>query len=516
MGVGVAAGARERTRIAGPRRPAKYTLRKPWAAPRQPGSDPAGAPGAGVKIRTPPPAAAGSNCMDNPVPAPRRARAVPGLLIAIFLLSEALLLANVVVYVMHAREASTRAAAAERQAHVPERIATVRGLVTAVESAARGHALTGDARHAVVHAAARRELEAALDALERTAAPEVASAADLARLRALVADELAITDALLARPPGTPPPEAATAGPALMAAIRAELATLALRTERELEARRAATVRAEWLTAGSLVAVTALAMLTIALFHRRMRRYLEERRAAEDRLTATNESLNLMVAERTGELTRLSGHLISSAEEEKAAFARELHDALGSNLTAVDIDVKWVEKKLRDREPELADRLRRALVVLEQAVDVKRNVIEALRPSLLDMLGLATALESLCEEFARRSGVDCIPDLDQELPELAPDVSIALYRVVQEALANVRAHAQAKTVRVALHREAEHLHLVVEDDGVGIPEDTIARTKSHGLVGMRERIRVLGGEFRLHAGAGGRGTVVDALVPRPA
>lgn len=263
------------------------------------------------------------------------------------------------------------------------------------------------------------------------------------------------------------------------------------------------------------IGVTLLAVVTIALFYGLLRRYLVQRAWAEEDLQRTNDSLNLAVAERTAELTSLSQHLISVTEEEKAVVARELHDALGSNLTAVDIDVKWVEKKLRDREPELAERLRRALSVLEQTVDIKRNVIEALRPSLLDMLGLATALESLSEEFTRRTGIDVVPDLDQDLPELPPDVSIALYRVVQEALANVQRHAQAKVVRVALHRENEHLHLVIEDDGAGIPEDVLSRPRSHGLVGMRERVRVLGGTFDIRRGANGRGTVIEAIAPRP-
>lgn len=307
--------------------------------------------------------------------------------------------------------------------------------------------------------------------------------------------------------------------PAPPRAVPPILTIVFLATEAVLLANAAAFVlvarEAGGTTVAAAVVVTLLAMLVIALFYRRMGRYVREQRAAATELQQTNESLNLLVAERTAELTHLSQHLISVAEEEKAAFARELHDALGSNLTAVDIDVKWVEKKLREREPELAERLRRALGVLEQTVEIKRNVIEALRPSLLDMLGLATALESLCEEFTRRTGVDCIPDLDQQLPDLPPDVSIALYRVVQEALANVQKYAQASVVRVSLQSEAEHLRLVIEDDGIGIPEDVLGRPASHGLVGMRERLRVLGGTFEIRRGEHGRGTVIDAIAPRP-
>lgn len=268
-------------------------------------------------------------------------------------------------------------------------------------------------------------------------------------------------------------------------------------------------------TGWAALVASLLAIVVLAIFYRTLARYVQERLATEAALSRTNESLNLLVAARTAELTHLSQHLISVAEEEKAVVARELHDALGSNLTAVDIDVKWVEKKLRDSQPELAERLRRALGVLEQTVEIKRNVIEGLRPSLLDMLGLGIALESLCEDFTRRTRIDCIPELDDELPELPPDVSIGLYRVVQEALANVAKYANATRVRVALHSEAEHLRLVIEDDGVGIPPDVLSQPHAHGLVGMRERLRVLGGAFEIRRGADGRGTVIDALAPRP-
>jgi signal transduction histidine kinase len=311
--------------------------------------------------------------------------------------------------------------------------------------------------------------------------------------------------------PVRPPVRARAVSPLLTAVFLATEAVLLVNAAAFVVTSPGAMTRPEQ----GAIFVTLLAMLVLALFYRRMGRHLREQQSAATALLQTNESLNVLVAERTAELTHLSQHLISVAEEEKAAVARELHDALGSNLTAVDIDVKWVEKKLREREPELAERLRRALGVLEHTVEIKRNVIEALRPSLLDMLGLATALESLCEEFTRNTGIDCIPDLDQELPDLPPDVSIALYRVVQEALANVRKYAGASVVRVALHREAEHLRLVVEDDGVGIAEDALARPASHGLVGMRERLRVLGGTFEIRRGPHGRGTVIDAIAPRP-
>lgn len=455
----------------------------------------------------------------DPTP-PVRARAMPRVLTLIFLLTEAALLGNAVAFVVTTDRAVDSAERAGRQSDVLGQLQNVRTRLYEAEAATRGYALTGDPSFLGTQRAAAGDLPRALERAAPLLQPGADQQATLDRLRTQIRHRLDAMAALVAaRRTGTVRDATAAlttgTGPELTAGIDGDLAALEAREIAAIAERREAARRAANATAALALGVSLLAMLVIALFYRRMARYFREQQEAAAELVRTNESLNVLVAERTAELTHLSQHLISVAEEEKAAFARELHDALGSNLTAVDIDVKWVEKKLREREPELADRLRRALGVLEQSVEVKRNVIEALRPSLLDMLGLATALESLCEDFTRRSGIDCVPDLDQDLPELPPDVSIALYRVVQEALTNVQKYARAGVVRVALHRDAEHLLLTVEDDGIGIPDDAISRPASHGLVGMRERLRVLGGTFAIRRGAHGRGTVIEAVAPRP-
>jgi signal transduction histidine kinase len=459
-------------------------------------------------------------CMDSPTPTPARARPIPTVLTLVFLATEAVLLVNAAAFVVGARRAVDRAEHVARQADVLAELQTVRTRLFEAESAARGYALTGDPAFLGAYRASSEDLPRALERAAARVQPTDAQRADLATVRARVADKLDAMRIVAERRQARTLSDASaalagSAGPGLTPQIDAALATIEARETAAVEAERERAGRTAALTVAAALGATLLAMAVIAIFYRRMGRYLREQQRAALELRQTNESLNLLVAERTAELTHLSQHLISVAEEEKAAFARELHDALGSNLTAVDIDVKWVEKKLREREPELSERLRRALGVLEQSVEIKRNVIEALRPSLLDMLGLATALESLCDEFTRRSGIDCVPDLDQELPDLPPDVSIALYRVVQEALANVQKYAQASVVRVALHREAEHLHLTIEDDGIGIPDDALTRPASHGLVGMRERLRVLGGTFTIRRGVHGRGTLIDAVAPRP-
>jgi signal transduction histidine kinase len=205
--------------------------------------------------------------------------------------------------------------------------------------------------------------------------------------------------------------------------------------------------------------------------------------------------------------------LIRVSEEEKAKIARELHDTLGSSLTAINMDLNWIQKRLGEARPEVRERLQRSLQMLAETVELKHEVIEGLRPSHLDNLGLAFAIKSHCREFTRRTGVPCEVGVAEDFDELDPSWSIALYRIAQEALTNVVKHAQATAVRVELARETEGIRLQVIDDGVGLAADAAAKPKSHGLVGMRERMRQVGGTLRILPGEAGRGTVVNAFIP---
>jgi signal transduction histidine kinase len=213
---------------------------------------------------------------------------------------------------------------------------------------------------------------------------------------------------------------------------------------------------------------------------------------------------------RAAELTQLSRHLIRVAEEEKAQLARELHDTFGSNLTAINMDLNWIAKRLPPERQELRERLQRALGMLSETVRSTQEVIDRLRPSQLDNLGLAVALRSHCQELAKR--LDCLCEFEalEDFENLDRMQSIALYRVAQEALENAQKHARASSIRLELRREASGIRLRVWDDGVGLPEEL--NTGSHGMAAMRERIEALGGTL-IVTGARERGTQVDAFVP---
>src|SRR5581483_11587327 len=174
---------------------------------------------------------------------------------------------------------------------------------------------------------------------------------------------------------------------------------------------------------------------------------------------------------------------------------------------------------LRDASPApAAERLDRALELIDAGIRSIRNVTNDLRPSLLDDLGLIPALRSLVEEFSERSGVEARLELAPGVPPLSKEAELALFRALQEALSNVARHAAARSVQVALRSEGGAVVLEVCDDGRGLPAGADAgafeRNGHMGLVGMRERIAALGGTVRL-AGAPGRGVRLEVRLPEP-
>lgn len=231
-------------------------------------------------------------------------------------------------------------------------------------------------------------------------------------------------------------------------------------------------------------------------------RYLMELRAERD-------NLEVQVDRRTRELTDLAQNLLRVREVERGHLARELHDELGGLLTSAKLDLARVKKRVDGTEPEVAERIRHLSQTLDAGIAVKRRIIEDLRPSALDSLGLQRALEIQCGEFAQRSEIRVqtqIADL-----KLDPERALALYRVVQEALTNVAKYARAKEVRVTLQRVGERARLCVEDDGRGF-DPKLVREGSHGLAGMRFRLRSCGGDLVLRA-APGQGTTIEATLP---
>ncbi len=263
------------------------------------------------------------------------------------------------------------------------------------------------------------------------------------------------------------------------------------------------------------IGINGLAILVLIMFYQLVRRSFQNRAAVEFALKNANDTLESTVVKRTEQLSVLSRHLISVNEVEKARLARELHDELGAHLTSISMDLGAVTQQLGQSHPELAAQLRHAKATLLETVELKRRIVEDLRPSLLDNLGLCAAIESYCEDFARMSSVRCDTDVAIHIDNREATLTIALFRIVQESLTNILKYAKANTVSVSLKRNETGLVLRVLDDGIGITEDALQKPMSHGLLGMRERALLLGGSLTVKPGPQGKGTCVEALIPLP-
>lgn len=231
-----------------------------------------------------------------------------------------------------------------------------------------------------------------------------------------------------------------------------------------------------------------------------------------DRRNDAVTELDKLVEQRTRELTELSNHLQGVTEREKSQLARELHDELGGLLVSIKMDLMQVAKKIDLSNPDLKVRWQRIQDAISAGVELKRRVIEELRPTLLDNMGLVAALSWQAEQTCSRAGVALETDFPETEPELNNDAAIALFRVAQEALTNLVKHAHASAARISLRINSDDLVLSVEDNGVGINSHTRPASGSHGLVSMKHRIQAIGGTFRIGP-ATPHGTQVMVRVP---
>jgi signal transduction histidine kinase len=206
----------------------------------------------------------------------------------------------------------------------------------------------------------------------------------------------------------------------------------------------------------------------------------------------------------------LAERLRRAREEERTRVARDLHDQIGQILTAMKLDLTWVGRHLPNGEDDLRERLNGTIGLINDGVRSVRKICSGLRPGVLDDLGLGAAIEWQANEFALRTGIECmvqVPAIDKKLAE---DQATEFFRIFQECLTNVMRHAEARSVSVVLREEDGDLVLMVADDGKGFDESEVSA--SLGFLGMKERAQVCGGSLDI-ASAPGSGTTVALRVP---
>jgi len=385
------------------------------------------------------------------------------------------------------------------------------------ESAQRGYLLTGDSNYLPPLDAANKtlaELKIRIDQ-EGTLAPSLRKYTE--ELSDLVAKKIVEMKLSVDLAKGGKREEAlqvltTNAGQELLDRVRGNIAASTAALNRELSERRLHMTAHIRLSRLSIIILAFLNLVLVAATLYYFYQDLQGKKTIIGIRESEKQRLSDIVTERTNELNELASHLQASSETERASLARDLHDELGGLLTSALIDIRWVLQRA-EAIPSGIDRLTKCSELLDEAVSIKRRIIENLRPSLLDNLGLNAAIEWYVSENCARGALTHQVDFAPELPPISADASIALFRIVQESITNTLRYAKATQVEVRLSFDEDNFRLLVKDDGIGLPEQFNPNKLSHGLSGIKQRARAWGGEARWQSGPE-QGTTVMVTLPR--
>ena len=222
-------------------------------------------------------------------------------------------------------------------------------------------------------------------------------------------------------------------------------------------------------------------------------------------------AVEAVVRERTDELFELVTHLQRIHEEEKRLIARELHDELGSLLTAIKLDITYIKTKSAKCAPELVSKCERVALMVDQGAALKRRLIDQLHPSTLDLLGLGPAVRELVDSFVSETRIAAQVEIDDDVAPRG-DPALVLYRVIEASLMNIRDHARANNVMVTIKKMPDVLTLRISDDGNGLESEMTSRAAVNGLAAIRQRIAAISGNVTI-AASPGSGTVMTAKFP---
>lgn len=398
------------------------------------------------------------------------------------------------------------------QAHQLDVIDRLQLQLVNAETGVRGYLLTGDRAFLEPYNKTREQLDETIADLRVTF--ESAGVVDVATLIAdvnqhqrLMAQAVAAEDADRATAR-----ESAEAGKKAMDNIRMLTAKLRHQVateghdilDRSMSRFQLAQYVSIALAAGTLVLLLALVGI--------LQRQFALRERISRLLASENDRLEEQVKRRTAELRELARMITNAREEEKSRLARELHDEMGALLTAAKMDASWITRKLpEDVRANFQSRLDRLQKMLTEGIALKRRIIDDLRPPLLAEMGLIEAIRALGEDLHRSTGIKVEIDVPERI-DLDQERGLAVFRIAQEAITNIRKYAQATQVHLTLKNLENAARLTVVDNGAGFDPKQVSTTR-HGLAGMRHRVKTYGGEVTLRS-APGQGTTISAVIPK--
>ena len=274
-----------------------------------------------------------------------------------------------------------------------------------------------------------------------------------------------------------------------------------------LEARRSTMMQARV----SLIGGALMLILLVVLVIKQLLKEISVKSQLQAQLVEDNK-LNAQKLEQQSQLlSGLAFEYLSDVESERHKLSRELHDEMGSILTATKMDVAWVMKKLKNDAPDIVEKLKKTNTYIDQGIHLKREIVEKLHPSVISTLGFWPALRLLIEDAVTRNQWQLTLNYPEVTPKIDDTISLIAYRIVQETLNNASKYAKASTMSIDIMVDDKTLKLAIEDNGIGFDVDAL-ETSKHGLAGMRHRVMSIGGRFEILSAAN-QGTITRALLP---
>ena len=384
------------------------------------------------------------------------------------------------------------------------------------EAVQRGYLLSGELSYLQPYAPLVQAVNANLAAVKALTVDNAEQQQRIARLEPLIIEKLADLDLTVAvrREQGFAAAQRLLVnnyGRDVMDIIRAEVDTMLDEEERLMVQRNASAQSAYLVSIATILLFLASGLLLLLLSMRVIRhgQRLQEASAAVRRQHAAQLEEKILL--RTAQVRQLAGHLEAVREEEKRAIARELHDDIGSSMTALSMVLEGHFRQNADL-PGVAKSAEKVRGLLKEVTQSTRRIQAGLRPNTLDSLGLVEAVRELVAEFSLRTQVVSAVHLPADDTAIPPALQVPLFRMLQEALNNVAKHAGAGHVTVTLARDDKDVVLTVKDDGVGITPERAGNAQTHGLLGMRERAAYLDGTAAISSQEG-QGTTVAIRLP---
>jgi signal transduction histidine kinase len=256
----------------------------------------------------------------------------------------------------------------------------------------------------------------------------------------------------------------------------------------------------------------------LATANRSLKQEIVQRQAVEEALKKSQQHYSQLLAQShqmQEQLRHLSRQLLQAQEEERKEISRELHDEIAQTLTGINVHLANLKNEAMVNTKGLEKKISRTQRLVEKSVNIVHRFARDLRPTVLDDLGLIPALHSFLKELTKRTGIHVRFTAVAEVEQLSSTRRTVLYRVAQSALANVAQHAKASRVRVSIRKFRDAIRMDVQDNGTGFEVERVLFAKRHqrlGLLGMRERVEMVGGSFSVES-APGKGTTIRSQIP---